>query len=186
MSDAEFTFLEYMERMADVAALHSDVAYLMSLDLNIQGALADWVASAFTKNLNWCLDTMKKCESPIERSFVPALLGLRMAFPAPDFVIVEPQHEVAHRSGRSYRMDFLVHGFCKGHKFAIDVECDGHAFHELTKEQAHRDKQRDRDLQAMGYRVARFTGSELWDRNRTVAASSSLASIIDGIAKAGE
>ena len=44
----------------------------------------------------------------------------------------------------------------------IGVECDGHDFHEKTKEQAARDKKRDRDLQALGYRVLRFSGSEIY------------------------
>jgi hypothetical protein len=43
----------------------------------------------------------------------------------------------------------------------IDVECDGHDFHERTRQQAERDKARDRDLQALGWVVARFTGSEI-------------------------
>ena len=43
----------------------------------------------------------------------------------------------------------------------VVVECDGHGFHEKTKEQARRDKARDRDLHAMGCPVIRFTGSEL-------------------------
>jgi very-short-patch-repair endonuclease len=42
------------------------------------------------------------------------------------------------------------------------VECDGHDFHEKTKEQARRDKQRDRFLQSRGYKVLRYTGSEIW------------------------
>jgi very-short-patch-repair endonuclease len=42
------------------------------------------------------------------------------------------------------------------------VECDGHDFHERTKEQAASDKARDRALQALGMRVLRFTGSEIW------------------------
>lgn len=42
------------------------------------------------------------------------------------------------------------------------VECDGHDFHERTKEQAARDRSRDRRLQEAGYRVFRFTGAELY------------------------
>ena len=42
------------------------------------------------------------------------------------------------------------------------VECDGHDFHERTKEQAQRDKERDRTLQSLGFRVFRYTGSELY------------------------
>lgn len=44
----------------------------------------------------------------------------------------------------------------------IIVECDGHDFHEKTKEQAQHDKKRDRELQRLGYKVYRFTGSEIF------------------------
>lgn len=43
------------------------------------------------------------------------------------------------------------------------VECDGHDFHERTKEQAARDRSRDRQAQYEGLPVFRFTGAELWD-----------------------
>lgn len=49
------------------------------------------------------------------------------------------------------------------------VECDGHAFHEKTKEQARKDKQRDRFLQSKGYKVLRFAGSEIWADPRECA-----------------
>jgi hypothetical protein len=42
------------------------------------------------------------------------------------------------------------------------VECDGHDFHERTKEQAARDRERDRNAQLEGIEIFRFTGSELW------------------------
>lgn len=43
----------------------------------------------------------------------------------------------------------------------VAIECDGHAFHERTKEQAARDKSRDRALSRAGWIVLRFTGAEL-------------------------
>lgn len=43
----------------------------------------------------------------------------------------------------------------------IVVECDGHDFHEKTKEQAAKDKQRDRFLAKEGYMVLRYSGSEI-------------------------
>ena len=43
------------------------------------------------------------------------------------------------------------------------VECDGHDFHERTKEQAKKDRSRDRRLQKAGITVFRFTGSEIWN-----------------------
>ena len=54
-------------------------------------------------------------------------------------------------------MDFAV----LGDGFKIDVECDGHEFHERTKEQAARDRSRDRELTLNGWTVLRFTGSEV-------------------------
>jgi len=47
-------------------------------------------------------------------------------------------------------------------KASVLVECDGHEFHEKTKEQAAKDKKRDRMLQSIGFHVFRFTGSEIW------------------------
>jgi hypothetical protein len=43
----------------------------------------------------------------------------------------------------------------------VAVELDGHDFHERTRAQASRDKSRDRKLTSDGWRVLRFTGSEV-------------------------
>lgn len=59
---------------------------------------------------------------------------------------------------RNVRLDFAVVGDGK----RVAVEVDGHDWHERTKEQAERDKSRDRLLQAAGWQVFRFTGSEVW------------------------
>ncbi len=74
-----------------------------------------------------------------------------------------------------YRVDFVLGRMAYGVEFHGDepgdevlvksppliVECDGHDFHERTKEQAAKDRSRDRDLTLMGHRVIRFTGSEI-------------------------
>lgn len=63
-----------------------------------------------------------------------------------------------------YRIDFLVGALSSldaKPEWAV-VECDGHDFHEKTKEQARRDKKRDRHFTAKGYHVFRFTGSEIY------------------------
>jgi very-short-patch-repair endonuclease len=44
----------------------------------------------------------------------------------------------------------------------LGIELDGHAFHEKTKDQAEKDKARERDLMAMGWTLLRFTGREVW------------------------
>jgi very-short-patch-repair endonuclease len=69
-------------------------------------------------------------------------------------VKIEPQARVG-----KYRVDFLLRIGTE----SIIVECDGHNFHERTKEQAAKDRKRDRDLQSDGFKVMRFTGSEIWN-----------------------
>lgn len=61
--------------------------------------------------------------------------------------------------GRTFRLDFAILPISGG-RYA--VELDGHSFHERTKDQAKRDKSRDRRLAAAGWSVLRFTGSEVW------------------------
>jgi hypothetical protein len=70
---------------------------------------------------------------------------------------------------KNYRLDLVLHRYPRwgpnrahGVDTYVAVECDGHDFHEKTKAQAARDKKRDRDLQSLGWRVLRFTGSEVF------------------------
>lgn len=60
-----------------------------------------------------------------------------------------------------YRLDF---SFCKSGtspKLLVDVELDGHAFHEKTREQAQHDKTRDRFLTLQGWKVLRYTYEDI-------------------------
>ena len=86
-------------------------------------------------------------------------------------LIVERQVQIG-----KYRVDFVVSAWTFGRVWGgkdgpqdgparwrkLIVECDGHDFHERTKEQAARDRSRDRALTALGLEMFRFTGSELW------------------------
>lgn len=78
-------------------------------------------------------------------------------------ILLEPQVQFPWA-----RVDFVIHAYCHYERFAplgwrqLIVECDGHDFHERTKEQAARDRSRDRDAQLAGIEIFRFTGSELW------------------------
>ncbi len=80
-------------------------------------------------------------------------------------LFIEPQAIVG-----DYRVDFLLTPTASGLTGRkIVVECDGHDFHERTKEQAERDRSRDRGLTA-GHTVLRFTGSEIYRNPRACAA----------------
>lgn len=103
-----------------------------------------------------------KDESELETQQARAL-GHAMLF-------IEPQKQLP-----GWRVDFLIHGYDHGRPNRVlgrwprtpgwrrlIVECDGHEYHERTKEQAARDRSRDREMQLEGYTVLRFTGSEIW------------------------
>lgn len=121
-------------------------------------------------------NAQEKCESPIEELLLAALyiensdgiVRLEFMSGRPKEQAFFDQAAFVYQQAEigSYRVDFLIHDatlpFSLGKPRWIVVECDGHDFHEKTKKQARRDKQRDRFLQARGYRVLRFTGSEIW------------------------
>ena len=143
--------------------------------------------------------TLARCESPIERELAIALLmfmGLRRQTinwdskerPTVDFAL-RAQHEVDTLDG-GYRIDLLVSLRTDRAVYRLAVECDGHEFHEKTKEQAARDKRRERALVAAGYSVLRFTGSEIHRDSGGCAAEiigllESAAGIADGQAQKG-
>jgi very-short-patch-repair endonuclease len=95
-------------------------------------------------------------------SFTPIeqLLWLALQYHLEGFSI-QPQAQIG-----KYRVDFLVElkSEMEGWdwKSQLVIECDGHDFHERTKEQAINDKTRDRELQRVGIPVIRFSGSEIW------------------------
>lgn len=59
-----------------------------------------------------------------------------------------------------YRADFVLEDKAGP---VLVIECDGHEFHERTKDQAARDRRRDRQILDMaGLITVRFTGREIW------------------------
>lgn len=122
------------------------------------------------------------CESQIESAIGLAMMTRRGYSPAteiffkfndqnnplyeqktPERLIIYPQRKIL-----KYRVDFQITAFIENYatreleKRSAIIECDGHDFHEKTKDQAKRDKKRDRQLQSEGHKVFRFTGSEIW------------------------
>lgn len=117
------------------------------------------------------MDLPKAEETPIERLMHIALAEMADRFGS-DYLahcVVEPQYPI-EIDGQPYRVDFLVTVLPeKGSRVRVVVECDGHDFHEKTKEQATRDKFRDRAIQSLGWKVLHFTGSEIWKSPRVCA-----------------
>lgn len=120
------------------------------------GARRDWLedqASWFDDNYE---HLAAKCESPIELLFLARALRYMLDDP---YYLIHPQQQIG-----PYRVDFLLEFRppVLPEPVRVVVECDGHDFHERTKQQASRDKKRDRYLQAHGYVVMRFSGSDIW------------------------
>ena len=105
-------------------------------------------------------DALSLIESPIERQLFAALRRWFIYFDAESMgwrhgaLKLRPQVTVA-----GYRLDFAITD--KHFSWKVAVECDGHNFHERTKEQAAHDRSRDRELIIDGWTVLRFTGSEI-------------------------
>lgn len=78
-----------------------------------------------------------------------------------------------------WKVDFLIGMEVeRGRPRFLVVECDGHEFHERTKEQAAKDRSRDRRLQDAGYRIHRYTGSEIY-RDPLKCAGDTLESLVN-------
>lgn len=119
----------------------------------------------------------EQCESPIEIGFAKGLLALRLtdrrivfdALPSGPLLTEWEARVFAQHCVGNYRLDFAIHLTAKkgGREISewIGIECDGHDYHERTREQAKRDKSRDRELTASGIRMFRFTGSEIFENN---------------------
>lgn len=76
-------------------------------------------------------------------------------------LLIQPTIQLA--TGKHvYRPDFVLLNQLDTPLKPIAIELDGHDFHERTKEQARRDKSRDRNFTNQGWKVLRFTGSEVY------------------------
>ena len=143
--------------------------------VKIQG-ISDIVNKKITEKVNDLLFDIrmdiKECESPIEQLFLIELLENTRSYGfnnklkkiGYDFLDLRVQEEIG-----KYRVDFSLYlnelgkTPCKKNVKHFVIELDGHDFHEKTKEQAKKDKEKDRFLISEGYTVIRFTGSEIYN-----------------------
>ena len=113
------------------------------------------------------------CESPIERHLLAAMMNSPAVLDGAMYPEVRLGADPATFKGSApliipqmrvlqFRIDFAVVWYrAECGPVTLAVECDGHDFHEKTKDQARRDKSRDRALFSAGWPVLRFTGQEI-------------------------
>ena len=114
-------------------------------------------------NFKWkeCYNCVVKSDSPLERDL---LLEIRKN----DIETVQQLR--INKDGSTYdfpdEIDFdkiltIPDFFINNEKTKLCVYADGHTYHERTEEQALRDRNIDRELQKLGYKVLRYTGKEI-------------------------
>lgn len=113
---------------------------------------------------------LEECESPIEKILFIELdkqLRKNAFYYNLDIVGIIPQANLKISDKKKYRVDFLVEikDFRLGIDLDVAIECDGHEFHQKTKEQAESDRKRERDILESGRIVIRFTGSEIFNES---------------------
>jgi very-short-patch-repair endonuclease len=87
----------------------------------------------------------------------------------------------------SYRIDFLLMSDGVANGVMLAIECDGHEWHERTKQQASADRARDRELLRRGLPVIRFTGSDItYDATRCAVEVFGVAEAIRARAEAAD
>jgi very-short-patch-repair endonuclease len=145
-----------------------------SLPANIEQRL-DWYKTRVAADYEQSLKSEVNrhgITSPIEQIFLMEWRFLRVD--ERYGVKIRPQ-DMLKVGEHNYSIDFVVQtrGTTK-----LAIELDGHDFHEKTKEQAARDRQRERTIVKHGYTIFRFTGSEVFRNPRRC-----VEEVVDLIAK---
>lgn len=133
----------------------------------VNAAVAEGAAEAAWNYRQWTV--MSEMGSEIERALA-VTFAVMTRISGHDFLFSTPTEP--KKGGfflapqfpiENFRADFLF-GFTSHPlpKNCVVIECDGHQWHEKTKEQAARDKSRDRVLSLHAARVIHFTGSEIY------------------------
>ena len=112
--------------------------------------------------------------SPIEQIYY--LADIIFSFNGEGLLFDSPVSQQEIQCGsKKYVVDFFYSNSvtkdwakCYGHEYLYNdinviVECDGHDFHEKTKQQVKKNNERQLALQLAGYDVIRFSGSQVYE-----------------------
>ena len=118
-----------------------------------------------------------ECESPIEKMFYFSYQLYINAFVQneKELYYIIPQYEI-RTSKNKYRADFvfdtqecIIEDSDYKNDFKLVIECDGHEFHEKTKEQVQKRNERDLELKRLGYDVIHYSGSQIYKNSMKCA-----------------
>ena len=115
----------------------------------------------------------KNCQSPIEQILFFAFDIIAFDKESdkeivPNLFFVPQQKIIAN--GYKYIADFYFDsdllkddGYKALNNLKLVIECDGHEFHEKTKEQVKRNNERDYNLKLAGYDILHYSGSQIFN-----------------------
>lgn len=109
-----------------------------------------------------------QCESPIEVIFAYYYdRCLAESGKNEETFYMTPQETITTDNNKNYRVDFFLECYfykdTEEYYSNLIIECDGHEFHEKTKQQVKKRNERDYDLKLSGYDVIHFSGSEIYN-----------------------
>lgn len=142
--------------------------------LNLTPEVEEQIKSNLNIGFSQLKESLIDCESPIEQMLSIELKNLHLEnsiYFNPNLEIVGFEKQCEIECGENkYRVDFLIPViFYKNIYRCYIVECDGYEFHQKTKEQVENDYIRQRNIEMKGYRIIKFTGSEVFkDANNCV------------------
>ena len=111
--------------------------------------------------------TNEYCKSPIEKIFFFTFSLVEFDYSEGRIQGLElNQQEEVKVNDKTYYLDFCFNANENGFEesdYKLAIECDGHDFHEKTKEQVTKDNERTLDLKMAGYDILRFSGSQIYN-----------------------
>lgn len=166
LSEYDFSFEEF------VSEFSLEIDYFQKLPQRAKEYVLwrDYTHHGYLNNIIHIIGFDINCESPIEILMYLALQEFVFeAIPFMD-IYLAPQHKIQTKN-KNYRVDFLLsekasHDYCNefdvSKHYGLVIECDGHEFHEKTKEQVKNNNQRDIDIKMKGYGILHFSGSQIY------------------------
>lgn len=141
---------------------------IINNDLNLVSKVEEQINENINIYYNQLKESLINCESPIEQMLSLELESLHLdnsIYFNPNLEIIgfDKQCEIECNKNK-YRVDILIPVifYRKIYKCFI-IECDGHEFHQKNKEQVKKDNIRQRDIEMSGYKIIRFSGSEIYN-----------------------
>ena len=112
-------------------------------------------------NCKDCYNCVINCQSPLERQMLLELHRNGLTAILQRRINKDGSFYDAPKEVDSETILTIPDFYIEKENTKICINADGHTYHERTESQAQRDRNIDRELQRLGYKVLRYTGNEI-------------------------